>query len=397
MSDETSKRLPVAILPLGWLRPGPHQDRRRPAPPRRARPEAVVGAGLSDLRPGVRFAHAATARRRRRRQHPRARIIDATRWVCTVLKDRACSSGATACRWPRSTDQRRGRACSPPPQGAGLRRQRPTRAQISMGDLAETEAVRARAQNGDGVVPAELAGDPRLAGDDHPYRRNLRRRRGPQTAKPGVDQARATVSSPRRRRSPTGTPGPKADAATTVLPLGNATGAAPRSSGRARKVEDYFTAAASPPSTSAPPPRSTRPTPRMSSSRCSRSMPPRPRSPRCRSRSSARAAPAAAGAQAESGLGGAHRRAARPGRHPHPRCARSPDPGRMAGPGRALRRPSRLGGGDAGQPVAVLPVADVRGCSPTAPAPAHRLIDEDLAAGPRPARSTRSSAWCATP
>ncbi len=113
--------------------------------------------------------------------------------------------------------------------------------EISMGDLAETEKLFApEHQNGDGVVPAELAGDPRLAGaitrivDTYGAAED-------RSGKPGVDQARVDAFFAAAQEVSDWHAQAEADAA-TVLPLGDATGAAAAVFEAVReKVEDYFT------------------------------------------------------------------------------------------------------------------------------------------------------------
>ncbi len=110
-----------------------------------------------------------------------------------------------------------------------------------MGDLAETEKLFApEHQNGDGVVPAELAGDPRLAGAITRIVETYGAAED-RSGKPGVDQARVDAFFAAAQEVSDWHAQAEADAA-TVLPLGDATGAAAAVFEAVReKVEDYFT------------------------------------------------------------------------------------------------------------------------------------------------------------
>ena len=94
-------------------------------------------------------------------------IIDATRWVCTVLKDPDVLFRGADGLPLAAIDETNAEGARLLATAAKVLAYvgKADAVEISMGDLAETEKLFApEHQNGDGVVPAELAGDPRLAG-----------------------------------------------------------------------------------------------------------------------------------------------------------------------------------------------------------------------------------------
>lgn len=170
-------------------------------------------------------------------------IVDATRWVCAVLKDPDVLFRGVDGLPLAAID-------ADNPEGARLLATatkvlayvgKPDTAEISMGDLAETEKLFApEHQNGDGVVPAELAGDPHLAGaiarivDTYGAVED-------RSGKPGIDQARVDAFFAAAQEVSDWHAQADADAS-TVLPLGEGTAAADTVFDAVRdKVEDYFT------------------------------------------------------------------------------------------------------------------------------------------------------------
>ena len=170
-------------------------------------------------------------------------IIDATRWVCAVLKDPGVLFRGADGLPLAAIDETNA-------EGAKLLATaskvlayvgKADAGEISMGDLAETEKLFApEHQNGDGVVPAELAGDPRLAGAITRIVETYGAAED-RSGKPGVDQARVDAFFAAAQEVSDWHARAEADAA-TVLPLGDATGAAAAVFEAVReKVEDYFT------------------------------------------------------------------------------------------------------------------------------------------------------------
>lgn len=170
-------------------------------------------------------------------------IVDATRWVCAVLKDPAVLFRGGDGLPLAAIDAGH-------PEGGKLLATaarvlayvgKTDAAEISMADLAETGKLFAPEHlNGDGIVPAELAGEPRLAAA---IARIIEAYGAAEdrSGRPGIDQARVDAFFAAAQEVSAWHAQAEADAA-GVLPLGEGTAAAAAVFDAVRdKVEDYFT------------------------------------------------------------------------------------------------------------------------------------------------------------